>query len=367
MTHIFLSFLFYNVLLIIFFRHYKKGDYYIKKTDLIIYTILLIAFGTYGGGEGDFWHYQERVALFRFIEDVYYYDMMEVQYNYLAYWLHGNYYLWRLVIFSVEFIGMSWFLYKAKLNTYPIFLCFVAYCLILSVYNRGFWGSIYFFMGLYLLIEKKNPLFLIAIALCYFSHTQNIVLLMLLPLGFVNLKTWHLLLLLLITGLLVTLLRDTFNNIINVGGIEGADYINKKMTDYSQSKLGNFGNSIGEFAIFILRHVPMFAIFISWVNIVVIKRNSYLSIYKPYRAVMNVTMGLVFLSLIVLFASIGGGTFFYRVLLMAFFPTAITLPFMFNCGLLKEKAFNIYIIVFIVGSELNYIKDLYYAFVGGGY
>ncbi len=36
--------------------------------------------------------------------------------------LNGNYFLWRFVLYSIQFIGFSWFLYKAKLNTYPIFL-----------------------------------------------------------------------------------------------------------------------------------------------------------------------------------------------------------------------------------------------------
>lgn len=365
MSHIFISFLFYNLILIILYKHYKKGEYYIKKSDLFFYTILFIAFGTYGGGEGDFLHYQERVSLFQFLDDVYYYDMMEVQYNYLAYWLHGNYYLWRLVIFSVEFIGMSWFMYKAKLNTYPIFICFVAYCMILSVYNRGFWGGIYFFMGLYLLIEKKNPLFLIAIALCYFSHTQNIVLLALLPLGFIRFKSWHFLLILLSAGMIVVLLHDTFNNILDAGGIEGADYINKKMDDYSQSRISNFGNSIGEIVIFILRYVPMFIIVFSWITLVIKNRDKYLSLYKPYRGVINVTIGLIIIAIIILFASLGGGTFFYRVLSMALFPLSITLPYLFEEGVLRVRTFNFYIVFFIIGSELNYIKDLYYAYVGG--
>ena len=78
MGHIFISFLFYNVLLFIVYRHYRKGDYYIKKSQLVIYTILLVAYGTYGGGEGDYLHYRDRMEFYRTLADVYHYDMMEI-------------------------------------------------------------------------------------------------------------------------------------------------------------------------------------------------------------------------------------------------------------------------------------------------
>ena len=114
MSHIFLSFLFFNVILFIFYNHYKRGHYYIKKSNLVLYTILLIAFATYGTGEGDYLHYKENVALFESMFDVMRYNGMEIQYNYLAYIVGGNYTLWRLVIFSIQFIGMSWLLHKAE-------------------------------------------------------------------------------------------------------------------------------------------------------------------------------------------------------------------------------------------------------------
>jgi hypothetical protein len=141
--HIILSFLFYNIILIIFYRHYKRGDYYIGKWNLVLYTIILIAFGVYGCGEGDYLHYKDKMSLYHSLADVYYYDMMEIQYNYLAYLVNGNYDLWRLVVFSVQFIGLSWFLYKAKLNTYPVLLSFITICLVISIYGRAFWGLIY--------------------------------------------------------------------------------------------------------------------------------------------------------------------------------------------------------------------------------
>lgn len=368
MGHIFISFVFYNILLLVFYSHYRKGHYYIKKSDLIIFTILLIAFGTYGGGEGDYLHYKERVELYHSLYDVFYYNMMEIQYNYLAYYLDGNYNLWRLVIFSIQFIGMSWFLYKAKMNTYPVYLCFISYCLILSVYNRAGWGPIYFFMGVYLLIEKKNPLFLFAIALCYVSHTQNLVLLTLIPLAFFDLKKWHIVLALLLFGTLVASLKESFNSFLDSGGLdgfEGGDYISDKAKTYSQSSLGAFGNSIGEYLIFILRYVPMALFVLLLLKIVFIKHNKYLSFYKPYRSVINITIGAMALSFVVLFASLGGGTFYYRILGMLLFPMSILLPYMLNNGSISKKTFNIYILCFIVCSELNYFKDLYYTYAHG--
>lgn len=367
MGHIFLSFLFFNVILLIFYNHYKRGHNYIKKSNLIFYTILLIAFGTYGTGEGDYLHYKESVALFESMFDVVRYNGMEIQYNYLAFILGGNYTLWRLVIFSIQFIGMSWLLYKAKLNTYPVYLGIVAICLLLYTYQRSYWGVIFYFLGMYLLVEKKNPLFLIIIALCYVSHTQNIILLALLPLCFVNIKRWEMLLAIVLIGTIAALLKDYFTGFIDAGGIdsEEADYLNDKVSRYGEGGTNFFGSSIGEYAVFIMRYVPLALIVLSWIKMIFDNRKKYLSFDKPYRSVMNVAIGLTIASVVILVSDIGAGIFFYRVLAMVLFPVALLLPYMVEKGIIKKIAFNRYILIYIICAELNYVKDLYYAYVHG--
>lgn len=365
--HILLSLLFYNVLLLIVWNHYKKDHYYIKKSNLFILTLLLVAFGTYGGGEGDFWKYKDMVEATHTLFDVTFSNGMEMQYYYLAYLLDGNYYLWRLVLFSIQFLGLSWFLNKAKLNTYPIILCFISFCLVSSIYGRSFWGAVFYFMGVYLLLEKKNPLFLIAIALSYVSHTQNIVLFAMLPLAFIDIKKWHILLFILLFGTLASLLSDTFTSILDTGGIEGADYMNDRMESYRDSELGAFGNSIGEYIITVLRYVPMALVFITWFGLIFLKRDVYLSYYKPYRRVLNISIGLLLASVVVLFASLGGGTFFYRILGMVSFPLIILIPYMVETKTIKRKTFNMYIFIFAITTELNYLKDIYYALANGNF
>lgn len=367
MGHILLSFLFYNLLLIIVYSNYKRGKYYINKSQLVFFTILLIAFGTLGSGEGDYLHYKERVENLGTLDlfSILTYDYgMELHYSYLAYILGGNYMLWRLVIFSVQFIGMSWLLYKAKLNTYPLLLCFVAICLLLYTYQRSYWGVTFFFLGLYLLIERRNPLFLIIISLCYFSHTQNLVLLALLPLGFFKLKSWEMLLVILSIGLLGSILGDYITSFLDSGGMED-NYISDKLTDYNQGVANYFGQSIGEVAVFALRYIPISVIVLNWTIKIISKSSQYLTMYKPYRGIINITIGLILVALIFMFANLGSGTFFYRPLSMTLFPIALLLPYMAENKLLSKRSFNTYILVFIICSELSCIKDIYYAYVGG--
>lgn len=367
MGHILLSFLFYNLLLFIFYIHYREGHFFIKKSHLISYTILLIAFGTYGGGEGDYVHYKEIIEQHHSLFDVAYSTGMEPQYYYLAYLVDGNYNLWRFVVFSIQFVGMSWLLYKAKINTYPIYLCFVSLCLVSSVYQRNFWGQIYFFLGVYLLIEKKNPFFLIIIALCYVSHTQNIVLLGLLPLAFIDTKKWHLLLALVLLGTISSVIKDNFTSIIDSGGIEGADYVNERMTTYSKSETGNFGESFGEFLLFLFRYVPLGIIFLTWLKILFKSRGKYLLFYKPYRRVLNISIGIVLSSFVILFASLGGGSFFYRILGMILFPFSILIPYMVSTRTIKKKTFDLFIHLFVITTEFSYMKDVYYAYANGNF
>lgn len=365
MEHILLSFVFYNIILIIFYNHYRRGHKYITKSSLFFYTILLIAFGTYGGGEGDYLHYKESVEEFHTLFDVMYYNGMEIQYNYLAYVVGANYDLWRLVIFSIQFIGMSWLLSKVKLNTYPVFLCFITICLVLYTYQRAYWGVIFYFMGLYLLLEKKNPLFLIIIALCYVSHTQNIVLLALLPLAFVNFRKWQLFLVFLLIGVLATILKDYFTAYLDSGGVEGAEYLNDKAQRYSEGGLGNFGNSIGEYIMFIFRYVPLAVIVLTCLKMIFSNRDRYLAFYKPFRGIVNITIGLTIASLVVLFADLGAGTFFYRIISMTLFPVSLLLPYMVENRIVKKQSFNRYIWIYISVAEMGYMKDIYYAYANG--
>ncbi len=365
MGHIFISFLFFNIILFVFYKHYRRGHYYINKSHLIFYTVLLIAFGTYGGGEGDYLHYKESVEVFHTLFDVMYYNGMEIQYNYLAYIVGANYDLWRLVIFSIQFIGMSWLLYKAKLNTYPVYLLIVAVCLILYTYQRAYWGVIFYFMGMYLLLEKKNPLFLIIIASCYFSHTQNIVLLALLPLGFINIRKWQLFLVILLIGVLATTLKEYFTAYLDSGGVEGADYLNDKAQRYSEGGLGNFGNSIGEYIIFIFRYVPLAVIVLTCLKMIFLNRDKYMAFYKPYRGIVNITIGLTIASLVVLFADLGAGTFFYRIISMTLFPVSLLLPYMVERNIIKKQTFNTYVLIYILLAEMDYLKNVYYAYANG--
>lgn len=363
MGHIFLSFLFYNIILIIVYKHYKRGEYYIKKTDLFFYTLLLIAYGTYGNGEGDYLHYKENVNMIHSLYDVLRQDGMEIQYNYLSFLVDGNYDLWRFVIFSIQFIGMSWLLYKAKLNTYPVLLGFITICLILYTYQRSYWGVIFYFLGVFLFLEKRNIVFLIIVALCYIAHTQNIVLLALLPVGFINLKKWHILAIILMFGIITTIFSDYFNTFLDSGGVEGADYINNKMSRYGESGGNHFGSSIGEYLIFILRYVPTILIILTCVRLIL--KNKYQSLYLPYRRIINIALGLVMVSLVFLFGSVGSATFFYRILSMTLFPVSLFLPYLVKNKIIKKQIFNNYINVFIICAELNYLKDLYYAYSHG--
>ena len=363
--HIFLSFLFFNYLLYTIYNKYKKGEYYIIKKDWIKYIFLFILFGTLGGGEGDYYHYKEIIEKPYSSMDLLFYTGIEKQYIYLSYYVGGNYNLWRFVLFSIQFLGMGWLLYKAKMNTYPVLLSFTSFCLVMSVYGRAFWGSIFFFLGVYLLIEKKNPLYLLAIACCYFSHTSNLVLIVLLPLAFISIKRWHLIVIVLLFGTLVAIFKDAFLDYLNSGGFEAeeAEHLNDRLQSYgNREATGYFGQSMAENLGFVLKYIPQLsilflALFISFKN----------KISRSIRGVINISTGLLILSLIILAASIGGGTIFYRILGMTMLPVSLLLPYMKDSGLIKKKRYNTFIYLFILCAEYGYLKDMFYAVANGNY
>ena len=94
-------------------------------------------------------------------------------------------------------------------------------------------------------------------------------------------------------------------------------------------------------------------------------REKYLSFYKPYRRIINISIGLLLISLIVLIAGMGSGALFYRVLAMIFFPIALLLPYLNEEGVIKRRTFNNLFTLYVFITELQYLKDLYYAYAGG--
>ena len=333
-----------------------------------LYIILFILFGTLGGGEGDYIHYKEIVESYHDYSDVLFFTGMERQYVFLAYIVGGNYTLWRFVLFSIQFVGLGFFLYKAKLNTYPVLLSFTSFCLVTSVYGRSFWGFIYFFLGVYLLIQNKNPLYLIAVLLCYVSHTSEIVLIALLPLAFININKWNILFFFLFSGLLVSIFKEKFTDLLNSGGFnyEGADYINNRMLNYGNKEAESyFGKSIGQTITIILRDSYVIAILFSIIKLMFKNNIVYLTIEKPVRSIVNITIGITIIASIILAASIGGAVLFYRIFDMTFFPISIILPCLRYYNVFNKRKYDIYIFLFIFYTEFSYLIDLYYAYAHG--
>ena len=247
-------------------------------------------------------------------------------------------------------------------------IAFTSLFLVTSIYGRVYWGVIYYFIGLYLFIENKKPLYLILVALCYVSHTSNLILIALLPLGFWELKRWHLVLIIVLFGSITSLFNDYFNLILDEGGIDGADYLNGKVNSYTTS--GQFvfsywGNSIGEKIIFLLRHVPLIFVLFRIMKIFMGDNKEFKLFDKPFRRIIYVYIGVNLISFVFLFADMKTGTYFYRVLAMSFFPITLILPYLMVKKQMTKHSFNLYIILFLIASEANYLKDMYYAYVAG--
>ena len=114
MIGLILSFLFYNIIVFLIYRHYRRGEYKIPISQLILFTLLFIAFGTYGNHLGDYWRINEMVDFFgKSSIDVEEGFAMEKHYYLLAKLVNGNYILWRLIINCVAFIGFAFFLGRA--------------------------------------------------------------------------------------------------------------------------------------------------------------------------------------------------------------------------------------------------------------
>lgn len=362
MEGLILSFIFYNIIVWLIYKHYKRGEYNISKKNLFYYTMLFIAFGAYGNHLGDYWRINELVEFYGNTPTFDIGRAMEKQYFLLAKLVHGNYVLWRLSISTIAFVGFAFFLKKAEMDNYPTLMLFATLCLFWTAGHRGWWGYIYYFFGIYLFFKKRNPIYLLIAGLSYFSHSSTILLLALLPVSFFRFNKYVAFALMIGLSLALGILQEGFNDIA-ANGMEN-EYYSQKIESYSSQTANNFfGSSIGEYIQSFFGLVPKYLFMFYMGKLLLFDSSFRYQMSKEQNAVTNVSFILFVVSIIAYFMDLGSGTIAYRILTMSTFPILILSQYVLVGNYEKYRPrMNLW---FFLSIEFTYIFSIYYAHVHG--
>ena len=352
--------LLFHVTLLLCYIPYRQGKFYISNSKLCFFMILFILLGTYGNHFGDYFRYSEMIEIYGKSP---WYDIgisMEPQYYYLAKIVDGSPTLWRLIIYSIEFIGLGFFLKKSNMNTYPTLLFFIVSCLFWATGHRAWWGLVYFFFGTYLCFYKRNYLYLLFCLAVLYSHSSHFILFCLLPIAFLRFNKYVAIFVIIMMLSSLNVFQDYFNTIL-IEGMED-EYASQKIHTYSsQGGQKFFGDSIGEILQNVTSKVPIYIFYIYLFIRVIFNRNFRINMPTEVNAIVNISFCLFMAALVFNLIDTNSGIFATRILTMCSFSAILIAPKVLIGN--KEKYYHKLIKWKWISIELTYIIALYYTIV----
>ena len=328
-----------------------------RTSVFILFTIM----GLVGLQHGDYLSYAEEVREIARASAPFKITHLEVQYEQLARFVHGNYILWRLVIFGGQFAILFYYLKKTDLYSYGFLYIYSVLCLRSMVIGRATWGIVLFFCSTYYAIQSKNYKHLLVSPLCLFSHTSLIVLIAILPLVFLRLNKKSVFLFVALYFVLSFVLYYAFNNISMFDTYEQTEMIGQRLESYSnpnrENSIGFFGNSLGSQLSNLPRRLGLLILLIILFSKAYRNKNY---IEHAIQFLLLASLFLVMFSFVMLKGNFGAGTLSYRFFDMIHLPLTIVLYNMYKQELIAGKLFQLFMGIFIFSLEVSLIMPLYY-------
>ncbi len=192
---------------------------YKEKNVYRIYFLFFVLFAVFAFHTGDFRHYYEGVnEIYKFKA----YSHMEEVYNWLVFLVKGNYYLWRLIVWSLFFILLYLTLKRMGTDNYLSLLFFVGMLLPSSVEGRYSLGMMILVYGFVLFLTSKGFRKILSCAIIivsFFFHKSIILILLLIPLSFVKITKKRLVLMLLLFPVVLSLFNSAITSVFSQVGI----------------------------------------------------------------------------------------------------------------------------------------------------
>lgn len=363
-NHLF-GMLLYNVLVFYVYVKYKnQGNRPMSQLSFTFLIGAFIIYGVWGIQMGDYLSYAEIVRDVynsgKYLSDYedFYLSHMEPIYNRLAIQCKGNIHLWRLVWFTVQWLGMGYMLWKLKINNYEAILVFILLVLYSVNGGRVSWGIGYFFLSLYLFLSTHKKRYLLFLILSYWAHTSMILLFAFLPAVFIKIKRLYIILGIFSIPFLVLLLNYIFNEYILVNEFEN-EYLNRKINIYGNYESGStiWGDYFGLIIRTLIYRIPLYlAVFKILIDI--IRKRVQLS--DENRRYISFYFCLFIYTCCALFSNLKSGSFYNRYFIMLYLPSYIVI-----CSLYRfydiRKLFSVILFILWVHINIEYCSYILFS------
>lgn len=369
MTGPLIVFLLHNILLLFLWNQSRKNNDFINKRNYRCLFVVYIVLAVVGLQSGDYIHHIEDIEyvynemrLSRSLNDSMMFFHMEPIYNYLAYWLKGNYFLWRMVVFGITYVILFYTVKKLSINYWKYFLLFTLISFSGFIVGRMYWGVALFFCAIACARKTSNFWYLILAVVAMVGHKCLYILPAFIPFVFLkmNKKT------VVISGLLLVGMTVVLHNLFGYLSFF-SDYdeqFSRNLNYYEETsgmKMAIFGQSTGEQIIYFTRFLAMLIITVSIINKTLSKK-----VVLPNYVQSLLVLGFLILLLAFAFSLVGmPGIYTWRYITISWFPMTFVIFYFNKNKLLSQQLWDLFMTLMFISFETSLTVPIFYASVRG--
>ena len=328
------------ILTIVSFRYVKKHylDYKCDNNVLVCGLFILITFFaisycvTY-----DYYAYRHRVE----IADIW--GNMEIAPQAVANFVHGNYDLFRAIIFGGATLCVILCAKTQKTNVVFVLLLWFTFYFDRTFYARATLAAAVYFLGIFIASKAKGinlPLGITIALSSFLFHRQMIIAIALIPFLFIKINRknlFPLISLFLIAATLATVY--VLNNSSMLAGADDEGMISEKIDGYVASTQDGYFMRFTTIGFIQLA----FQYFFYYSPVIVITKaifsnNIQDQIAPSVLKIYNILVGLVAMATVFFLIFGQNNTFFYRTLYLSFIPSSILLTKLYYDGIVSQKS-----------------------------
>lgn len=365
-------FLLYCFLLLVSLRGNVIGineqESYRERTILLACGLLLFALTSFIGA--DFFHYYENMEMYSnqtFVDSE---VGLEGFYQRLIYYINGNYFLFRLIVWGGSLALIIAAARKFGANIYHTLFIVLSGFIIIYSYARATLAMSVFFIGVVIIcmaVNNKRKLLPMVIgagivASSIFFHRSMlpmtaIALLWLLMPWKRKLSKYSLWLFPIAVLVFSVILKVAFEEVLTIANaFDDETGTMDKLETYSEQETAeqNVNGYIRLILQYLTFYLPMLLISnaLRYDKVLQILDNKAIWLYQMTYLIFVYATSFLFLD-------IDSSTMFYRYLFMSFIPLSILVGYMKNIGALKSKQYFLIIAIFITSNFIQMFADVY--------
>ena len=362
MTGLILVFILHNFLALFLYSRSRSHCTAIKSDNYNFLLVFFLALALLGLQTGDYFSYVDLVKeACGILQSNSNYDgyitHMEPIYNYLAYFVGGNYMIWRLIVFGSSFIIIFLFARNLGFNYYYFFFFFTILCLSSFLVGRMYWGVALFFGAIALYREQKKWWALLLCICAAFAHKSLYILPVLIPFVFLRFNKRFLFVSVFLFFILSFILNRLFGDLSVLSLF--FDDLEKSIMAYTEADIKGsvFGYSIGERIVYVSKFMAGCLIYLSLVYKVIIKKVEIPVFIHSFLVLMTI---ILLLASALYSGNFGDGTIVYRYIELIYYPSIFLFCYETQQKIISRSLRSLIVFLTYFSFESSMILSMYY-------